>query len=297
MNDSFYTILAKLVDEHRFIFIIGILFLGFVLSRLIRYFLQRFLLQSAKNMNVDPTNYNFLKNAVTFIIFIIVLIVIFYTTPKLRSLGVSLIASAGIFAAILGFASQQAFANIIGGIFIVIFKPFRVADFIKIGERHFGTVEDITLRHTVIRNPENRRVIIPNSIISSETILNSSIADPKICTFIEIGISYNSSIDRAISIIQHEAENHVNFQDNRNQEEKSDGKDKVVVRVIELGDSSVLLRAYVWAEDNGKAFVMKCDLLKSIKEHFDREGIEIPFPHHTVYLRQENSVGPLYHPR
>ena len=153
-----------------------------------------------------------------------------------------------------------------------------------------GTVEDITLRHTVIKNPENRRIIIPNSVISSETILNSSITDAKVCSFIEIGISYSSNIDKAIEIIQNQALNHPNFYDNRTEEEKEENIDQVIVRVINLGDSSVTLRAYVWAEDSGKAFVTKCDLLKSIKEQFDRDGIEIPFPHQTVYLRQEKPL-------
>ncbi|MFA8437239.1 MAG: mechanosensitive ion channel family protein [Marinifilaceae bacterium] len=278
--------LEKLGEEHKFIFIVSILLLGFILSRIIRFFLQRFLLRSAKKMNVDPTNYNFLKNGVSFILFLLVLITIFYTIPELRTMGVSLMASAGIFAAVVGFASQQAFSNIVGGIFIVIFKPFRVTDFIKIGELHFGTVEDITLRHTVIRNPENRRVIIPNSVISSETILNSTIADPKICSFLEVGISYGSNIDNAMEIIKHEALKHPNFFDSRSDEEKAEGKEPVIVRVLQLGDSSVLLRAYVWAEDSGKAFVMKCDLLKSIKEEFDKNGVEIPFPQRTVHIRQ-----------
>ncbi|PXX95756.1 mechanosensitive ion channel protein MscS [Marinifilum breve] len=251
--------------------------------------MHRMVLRSAKKLNADPTNYNFLKNAVSFLIFIVVIIIVFYSIPELKSIGVSLLASAGILAAIVGFASQQAFSNIVSGIFVVIFKPFRVGDYIKIGDFHFGTVEDITLRHTVIKNPENRRVIIPNSVISSETILNSSIADPKVCAFVEIGISYFSSIDAAISIMRSEAENHPNLIDTRSETEVEEGVEKVVIRVIQLADSSVVLRAYVWAENTGKAFVMKCDLLKSIKESFEKNDIEIPFPHQTLYLRKDEN--------
>lgn len=280
------SILKDLGIGYKVLFIIFAIVIGFIAAKLIRYFMNRLVIKSVKKLNADPTNYNFLKNAVSFLIFIIVIIIIFYSIPELKSIGVSLLASAGILAAIVGFASQQAFSNIVSGIFVVIFKPFRVGDFIKIGELHFGTVEDITLRHTVIKNPENRRVIIPNSVISSETILNSTIADPKVCAFLEIGISYFSSIDKAISIIRSESEKHPNLIDNRTDSEIEEGVDKIVVRVIQLTDSSVLLRAYIWAENSGKAFVMKCDLLKSIKEKFDKNDIEIPFPHQTLYLRK-----------
>ncbi|MBN2598080.1 mechanosensitive ion channel family protein [Labilibaculum sp.] len=290
MIETFEALLKNLGIGYKLLFILVTITSGFLLSKLIQFFMSRMLKKASDLLNVDPTNYSFLKNAVSFLIFTIVVIIVFYSIPELKSVGVSLMASAGILAAILGFASQQAFSNIISGIFIVIFKPFRVGDFIKIGELHHGTVEDITLRHTVINNPENRRVIIPNSVISSETILNSSITDAKICSFLEIGISYSSSIDKAIEIIQNKALNHPNFYDNRTEEEKNENKDQVVVRVINLGDSSITLRAYVWAEDSAKAFVMKCDLLKSIKEQFDQEGIEIPFPHQTVYLRQEEPL-------
>ncbi|WP_320019532.1 mechanosensitive ion channel family protein [Labilibaculum manganireducens] len=290
MIETFEALLKNLGIGYKLLFILVTIISGFLISKLIQFFMSRMLKKASDLLNVDPTNYSFLKNAVSFLIFTIVVIIVFYSIPELKSVGVSLMASAGILAAILGFASQQAFSNIISGIFIVIFKPFRVGDFIKIGELHQGTVEDITLRHTVIKNPENRRVIIPNSVISSETILNSSITDAKVCSFIEIGISYSSNIDKAIEIIQNQALNHPNFYDNRTEEEKEENIDQVVVRVINLGDSSVTLRAYVWAEDSGKAFVTKCDLLKSIKEQFDRDGIEIPFPHQTVYLRQEKPL-------
>ncbi|BAX78864.1 mechanosensitive ion channel family protein [Labilibaculum antarcticum] len=290
MIETFEAILINLGIGYKLLFILITIVLGFLISKLILFFMNRMLKKASDKLNVDPTNYSFLKNAVSFLIFIVTVIIIFYSIPELKSVGMSLMASAGIFAAILGFASQQAFSNIISGIFIVIFKPFRVGDFIKIGELHLGTVEDITLRHTVINNPENRRIIIPNSVISSETILNSSITDPKICAFIEIGISYHSNIDKAIEIIQNKASHHPNFHDNRTDEEKSGNIDQVIVRVINLGDSCITLRAYVWAENSSKAFEMKCDLFKSIKEQFDKDGIEIPFPHQTVYLRQEEPL-------
>jgi small-conductance mechanosensitive channel len=210
-----------------------------------------------------------------------------YTIPALRTLSVSLLAGAGILAVIIGFASQAAFSNIISGIFIVIFKPFRVGDRLKIGTDVTGVVEDITLRHTVIRNFENKRLIIPNSVISNETLENASIGDEKICRWVEIGISYDSDIDKAMKIMEQEAMKHPDYIDNRTEEEKENKEPAVRVRVLGFGDSSVNLRAWVWAKDPPAAFRLGTDLNKSIKERFDKEGIEIPFPYRTITFKEK----------
>jgi small-conductance mechanosensitive channel len=241
--------------------------------------------RSSHILKVDPTRYKFLRNAVSFVVFMLAITLIFYTIPELRTIGITLFAGAGIFAAIIGFASQEAFSNIVSGIFIVIFKPFRVGDNIKIGELHHGTVLDITLRHTIINNFENRRIIIPNTVISGQTIINSTIDDEKVCTFIELGISYESNLDKAIEILREETANHPNCIDNRSDEEITKGTPKVVVRVLGFGESAVNLRAYAWANNSGEGFAMKCDLFEILKKRFCENGIEIPYPHRTVILK------------
>jgi small-conductance mechanosensitive channel len=258
-----------------------------IITRVLRFTMNRFFIRSSQKLNVDSTKFNFLKNAVSFMVFIAAFIFIFIMIPELKSLGLTLTAGAGVITAVLVFASQQAFSNIISGIFIVIFQPFRVNDHIKIGELFVGYVEDITLRHTVIRNYENRRIVVPNSVISAETITNSNIVEDKINNFLEIGISYDSDIDKAMEIMRSEAIKHPNFVDNRTDEDKENNVPPVIVRVIDLADWSVNLRAYVWSENSPSGFVMKCDLRKSIKERFDKEGIEIPFPYRTVVFKKD----------
>lgn len=266
---------------------ITVILASMIVSRLLRVLINKYLDKAVKVLKGDPTKYNFFKNGVTFIVFLIGTVIIFRSIPELKSVGNTLVASAGILAAIVGFASQQAFANIVGGIFIVIFKPFRVGDVIKVGTENPGTVEDITLRHTVINSFENRRIIIPNSIISSATILNSSITDEKVCIFLELGIAYSANIDQAMEIIKNEAMKHPHFIDNRAEEDRVAETPPVVVRVINWADSSVILRASVWADSSLNGFIMKCDLLKSIKEAFDREGVEIPFPYRNLVIKKE----------
>ncbi len=264
---------------------LGIILMAFIVIKVFRVLMQRYFEKSSAILRVDITRYKFFKNAVSFIIILVALIIIFHTIPELRALGVTLFAGAGILAIIIGFASQAAFANIISGLFIVTSKPFRVGDYIKISDEFFGTVEDITLRHTVIRNNENRRIIIPNSVINNQTIINSNIIDEKVCSLIELGISYDSSIDLAIRVIQDEVMKHPLFVDNRTDEQKAANEPQVVVRVMGFGESSVNLRAYAWAGTSFDAFVLRTDLFKLIKQRFDREGIEIPFPYRTIVMK------------
>ncbi len=265
------------------IIIVGAYILTFIFRKLIGFYIKR---QSHK-IEVDPTNFSFLKNSISFIIYMIALFIIFDITPTLRNYTKAIFAGAGILAAIIGFASQKAFSNIIGGIFILIFRPFRVKDTIELGTGSKGIVEEITLRHTIIRNYENRRIIIPNAIISDETIVNSNLIDERVKKHIEFGISYDSDVDLAKQIIREEAENHPLCLDNRSEENVFNGDPKVLVRVILLGDFSINLRAYVWAKNNDDAFVISCDLNESVKKRFNASGIEIPYPHQSLIIKNK----------
>lgn len=267
------------------IFVLTILGIAFVVSRILRFVVGRFIRGAARKLKVDPTRYNFFKNAVDFILMFTVIIIIFRSIPSLRIVGTTLLTGAGVLAAIVGFASQAAFSNIISGFFLVIFKPFSVGDRIKVGQLYAGDVEDINLRHTIIKDFENRRVIIPNSVISNETIINSTITEEKICMFIEIAVSLSTDLDKAIKIIQEEAQKHKYYIDNRTESDLARGEHAVMVRVITFLDSGIQLRAYVWAGNPNNGFDLKCDLNKSIKERFDAAGIQLSNLHHLVVLK------------
>ena len=122
---------------------------------------------------------------------------------------------------------------------------------------------------------------------------NANIIDPKILKFFDIPISYDSNIKRALAIIKEEALKHPEFLDNRTEEEKNENKEPVIVRVIGFGDSSVNLRATIWAKDPASAYILGCDLNQSVKDRFEAEGIEIPFPYRTlVYKKERENAAP-----
>lgn len=277
----------KLFTEFRtFSMIVIILIITVLIATIFKWVLKRYVKKSLLDHHKDLTGYLFINHIVTAVIYIIGIAVALVQIPELKLMGHSLLAGAGVLSLIAGLASQQALSNIMSGILIVIFKPFRINDKITIRGTFTGTVEDINLRQVVIRDFENNRIVIPNSVISSDLIVNAHIGEEKNCRMIDIGIGYSSNVERALEIMKEEVANHSLHIDGRSQEDIDNNVPLVIARVTALGDSSVNLRVWAWAKDSSDGYVMMCDLLKSIKKRFETEGIEIPFPQRTVTLKK-----------
>mgnify|MGYP003629678659 FL=1 len=269
------------------VFYLGIVaVLTLVAASLVQTWFRRNIKLRIEN-NEDITSYKFLRYIAIFAVYFLGVILMLIAFESMRSFAATALGGAGIIAVVAGVASQEALSNLVGGLFIIFFKPFKLGDIIKVDESMVGTVTDITLRHTIIRNYENKMIVIPNAIINKEKLINYDLGTPICCQWIEIGISYSSDIDLAKEIMRDECENHPNLIDNRSELDKYNNVPKVAVRVISLGDSAVVIRAWTWASNYNQAFSMKCDLYESIKKRFDKEDIEIPFPHQTVVFKEK----------
>ncbi len=256
------------------------------LAFFLHWFLKRSIslaLARLDDKGYQTTKIKFIKNSLGFIIYGVAVILIILNVDELRSLGASLLAGAGIFAAVLGFASREVFADIMNGVFLVIFKPFQIDDVIEIDTGMKGIVTDITFRHTIIQDFENRKIIIPNSRIGDSTIINSSLDGDYIRKQINFHISYESNEDNAKQIIREEIEKHPLCLDRRNPLEKKENKPRVPVLMTEWLDSSINLRAYVWTATNADSFTLQCDVLDSVKKRFNQEGIGIPYPQVQIH--------------
>lgn len=248
---------------------------------------SRFIRRSSIIIRNDPTNYQFLKHAISGLIYLLGLSLAIYSVPELKRIASTFLAGAGIFAIAVGFASQHALSNIISGIFIIIFKPFRVNDRLRLPSDLSGIVEDITLRHTIIRDFENRRIIIPNSVISEEVIINSDFGDDRICLWFEVKVSFEADITLAQQILKEEACKHPLHIDNRTLKEIEDGVDIIKTKVLEIEQYALKLRAWIWTKNAGSAFDLRCDLLEQVIMRFREEGIEMPYPHVTYVNKVE----------
>jgi small-conductance mechanosensitive channel len=265
-----------------------ILIITIILAQIVKKTMQRIISRSTADLSTDPTNYKFLRHLVVALIYILGLGLAIYSIPALKAVASSILAGAGIVAVAVGFASQAGLSNIISGIFIILFKPFRINDRLTL-QAYTGIVEDITLRHTVIRDFENRRIIVPNANISNEILINSDFGEERICKWVDVGISYDSDIDRARQLLQSAVIDHPLSLDVRKPEDIESGVPQVMVRVVALNDSDVRLRAWAWAKDAADAFVISCDVIEQIKKQFDEEeNVSIPYPHSVVYLRKDD---------
>jgi small-conductance mechanosensitive channel len=247
-------------------------------------FLFRRAEQNKNHIIIDRTAASFIRSIIIYVLYTLGGAVLLSLVPGMEKVGNSILAGAGILAMAVGLASQEVLSNFISGLFSVLGKPFRIGDMIKIDDTITGTVVMITLRHTTICNLENRMIIVPNSKMNTSVIVNSTIGDPSTCCFIEVGVSYNTDLDKAIEMMREEIMKQPLLIDRRSAKEKKEDIPQVIIRVVELGNFSITLKAWAWASNYNKASVLKFDSLKSIKERFDKEKIEIPYPYNNVIL-------------
>jgi len=204
---------------------------------------------------------------------------LFYASliPGLRALMGTMVAGAGITALVVGFAAKSTLANLISGLSLAVYRPFRIGDKVSI-DNEFSIVEDITLRHTIVRTWQHKRLIIPNAKLDEMTVTNFSIVDPRMRCTVEFGVSYDTDIDLARRLILEEANNCPH----RDKE-----GDDPLVRVTSHDDFSIGLRAYVWVPEVDDFWLARFWLLEHVKKRFDREGVEIPFPYRTVVYKKD----------
>ncbi len=172
----------------------------------------------------------------------------------------------------IGFALQDVIKNFVAGIFIFTDKPFRIGDWIEWDDSS-GVVEDISLRVTRVRTFDNELLTVPNSQLTDGVIKNP-VANDKLRLKFLFGIGYDDDIDKATEIIIEEAENHDEILDDP----------EPSVRLTELGDSSVGLQSRIWIANPSRADFVKTrgEYVTTVKERFDEEDINIPYPNRTI---------------
>ncbi|AGB50038.1 small-conductance mechanosensitive channel [Methanomethylovorans hollandica DSM 15978] len=295
------------VNLAEIIFILAVAVFTFVAAKLVDKLMDAELRAMNKKMNVDQTSYNLLRHISVAVVYLIGLIIVVSSIPFLEKVSLALLAGAGFAGIVVGLAAQSTLGNIIAGISLAVFRPFRVGDRVNV-MHEYGKITDITLRHTVLRTWDNRRVIIPNSVIGDEAIINWSIEDPTVNWPVDIGISYDSDIDLARKIITEEARRHVNVLTHVElvkYDPTIQKNEAIQVLVTELGEHAVNMRLLFWCADRKLCYTTGCEIRESIKKRFDAEGVEIPFPYRTIVykkdmgenarLKSETPTNPSFH--
>ncbi len=222
----------------------------------------------SKNSKIDITLTAFLSSGVRYIILIFTVIAV------LGKFGVetaSLIAIVGAASLAIGLALQGTLSNVAAGVMLLIFRPFKIGDFIN-AAGHAGSVKNLGLFVTEMATGDNVQIIVPNSQIWGASIQNYSAHDTRRVDLM-IGIGYDDNIDNAIAEIGAVVE----------ADDRSLKSPETSIFVGELADSSVNIVVRVWTK-SGDYWPLKAALTKNIKHKFDEKGISFPYPQQDIHV-------------
>ena len=215
-----------------------------------------------------------LNSIIQVVIYVAGLILAVSRVPQLSRLTTTLLAGSGIVALAVSLSAQESLSNIVSGLFISLYRPFKVGDRIKlIGSGVVGYVESITLRHTVIKTLTNTRITVPNSILDKEIVENSNLVETIASYYVDVSVSYESDVELARRIMADIVGSHPLYVDVR----KSKSEEKVPVLMRAFESSGIALRARVWTKTVDDNFKACSDIRLELLRQFRRSGIEIPY--------------------
>ncbi|WP_429885303.1 mechanosensitive ion channel family protein [Geoalkalibacter halelectricus] len=245
----------------------------FIIGRIIARVLRNSLRAALRRGKVEETLVSFASNLTYALLMVMVII------AALNQLGIqttSFIAILGAAGLAVGLALQGSLANFAAGVLMIIFKPFKVGDFIEAAGT-MGIVEEIEIFTTKMRTPDNKQIIIPNNQITNGNITNFSAKDTRRVDLV-VGVSYGDDLNKVKAVLE----------DILSRDERILADPKPTIGVLQLGESSIDFAVRPWV-NSSDYWPTLFDLNKTIKERFDAEGICIPFPQRDVHLYQVKS--------
>jgi len=244
-------------------FLIG----AYGVATLIRKAIHRFVArQSSQNkMLMDRTLVQFLGELAQVAVYILAFVIYAHVIPALDHLGTTLLASVSIASVVIGLAAQQALSNLIAGISLLLYRPFRLGDRLTVtvpGGVDTGWVESLDLGYTVLRTADNRQILVPNSVIASQTTINVSSRNQTATVSVAVKLSPKADLEQARTLLEELGGSHTK------------PPAKCSCHVTAIATSSVELTLTVPCEGPEAVPSVKSDLLREIKQRFDAEGID-----------------------
>jgi small conductance mechanosensitive channel len=254
---------AARIGSAALILVVG-LWLAFFFSKAVRT-------KAAANPRIDTTLGTFLSLIIRYALIALVLIIV------LQQFGVqttSLVAVLGASALAIGLALQGTLTNVASGIMIALIRPYHIGDFVEINGKE-GLVTDLDLFFTRLRSPDERMILVPNGQVTSNPIINHTQKGRRRC-IVQVGIGYEDDIDLALDAMRG-----VMTSDHR-----AIADPPPWFGVKDLGDFAVNVEGRVWVSTDEHR-VYRSEMIKLIKEAFDREGIDMPYPHSVEISKGE----------
>jgi small conductance mechanosensitive channel len=244
----------------------------FYVGRMVARMLQKGLRKMLQTQAVDKILETFVCNLAYWAIMIFVII------AAINQVGVqttSLIAVMGAAGLAVGLALQGSLSNFAAGVLIVIFRPYRVGDWVEAAGIS-GSVEQVQILTTMLKTGDNKQIIVPNSQIMNSIITNYSANDTRRIDMI-VGVSYSDDLDKVRKTLEELVAS----------DERILKDPACTIAVSELADSSVNFVVRPWAS-TADYWSVKFDLTEAVKKRFDKEGISFPFPQQDVHLYKQS---------
>lgn len=260
--------------------VLGILFVGFVLSRLIKTFLIWYALEIAEKTKsrLDNSFFPFIRKFISVMIYAIVFLIV------LDRFGIEigpLLASLGIAGLAVALALQDTLSNFFAGLYVVADQPLKVGNYVQLESGVSGFVDEIGWRSTRIRTLAGNLVIVPNSKISQTVLTNYDMPEAPMSLVVNVGISYNSDLEKAEKVIVDVA---------RKIQKSVQGADKKFepfVRYKEFADSSINLAVTLRVNNFVDQYLVQHEFMKELHKRFKKEKIEIPFPQRDIHIKKK----------
>jgi small-conductance mechanosensitive channel len=248
------------------IWVLAAVLTGFAANKISNYLIERSIKNKGGDMHAVVTS----KKISAYVIYSLTLVVIM----GIFGLPLTALASAvGLIGLGVSFALKDMIANFISGLMILINRPFKIGDQITVGGES-GTVKDIQIRATAVKTYDGRKVIVPNSTLYNDTVINNTAYDERRFEVV-VGVGYDDDIEEAKELAIETLE----------EAEGVDAEPEPQVLVNELGGSSVDMKLRGWTKPS-KANMVKSasEVTQIVKEKYDEAGIDIPYPIRTVYM-------------
>lgn len=254
-----------------YFFALVVLILGWIIINIF----VRIFRSTLSRHKVDPTLLPFVGSLLNAVLKVALVISVATMVGIQTTSFVAILGAAGL---AVGLALQGSLSNFAGGVLILIFKPFKVGDFIE-ANGHCGTIKEIQIFSSVLTTGDNKTIILPNGPLANGPIVNYSTQATRRVDIV-FGISYNDDFTKAKDLIK----------DLLAQDERILKEPDSLVRVNALADSSVNIQVRAWVKSSDY-WPVYFDLIENTKETFDREGISFPFPQRDVTLYPSDGLG------
>ncbi len=248
-----------------------------IITLLVGFYVIKVITKTVKKMmvkrNVDESLQPFFATLINALLKVLLIISVMGMIGIEMTSFIAILGAAGL---AIGMALSGTLQNFAGGVMILIFKPFKVGDFLE-AQGHMGTVKEIQIFNTILKSPDNKTIILPNAPLSSGSMINYS-TEPERRVDFSFGIGYGDDIDKASSVLKRLIE----------EDERILKTPEPFVAVGELADSSVNFTVRVWVKGEDY-WGVHFDMIEKVKKTFDKENLSIPFPQRDIHVFNEKN--------